>query len=51
MKDDGCQVIGISDTLDKQMRSAAEKTWQTKSVTKNFNQDAVNKILEDADLK
>ena len=51
MKDDGCQVIEISDTLDKQMRSAAEKTWQTKSVTKNFNQEAVNKSLEDADLK
>lgn len=51
MKDKGCQVIASTPTLDKQMKAAAEKVWQDKSVTKTFDQDAVNHILKDNGLK
>lgn len=45
------EIIEVTPELDKAMRAAAEKVWQDKEVTKNFDQDAVNKILEEAGLK
>ena len=51
MIDEGCEVIEVSDQLDKDMRTAAEKVWQDTEVTANFDQDAVARILEEAGLK
>lgn len=51
MEKSGCKIVEVSDSLDKSMRKAAEKVWQDKESTKTFDQEAVQKILEDADLK
>ena len=51
MEKEGCEVIEVSDQLDKDMRDAAYKVWQDKEITANFDQDAVEKILKDAGLK
>ena len=51
MEKEGCEVIEVSDQLDKDMRDAAYKVWQDKDITANFDQDAVEKILKDAGLK
>jgi hypothetical protein len=45
-----CEIIDVTPELDKAMREAAEKVWQDASVTEKFDQDAVNKILEEAGL-
>lgn len=50
MIDEGCEVIEVSDQLDKDMKAAAVKVWQDKEVTANFDQDAVARILEEAGL-
>lgn len=47
---EGCEVIEVSDQLDKDMRAAAVKVWQDTEVTKNYDQDAVARILEEAGL-
>lgn len=45
-----CEIIDVTPELDEAMRTAAEKVWQDTSVTGKFDQDAVNKILEEAGL-
>ena len=44
-------ITDVTPELDKAMRAAAEKVWQNEEVTKNFDQDAVQKILKEAGLK
>lgn len=51
MTDEGCEVIEVTDQLDKDMKAAAYKVWQDKEVTANFDQDAVARILKEAGLK
>lgn len=50
MIDEGCEVLEISPQLDADMRAAAVKVWQDEEVTKNYDQDAVARILEEAGL-
>lgn len=47
---DGCKVIEATPQLKKDMQKAAYKVWQDKKVTKTFDQDAVAKMLKDANL-
>ena len=51
MEKSGCEVIEVSDQLDKDMKAAAYKVWQDSSITANFDQDAVAKILKEANLQ
>lgn len=51
MEKSGCEVLEVSDQLDKDMRTAAYKVWQDSEVTGNFDQDAVERMLKDANLK
>lgn len=51
MIDEGCEVIEVSDQLDKDMRAAAEKVWADDEATKTFDQEAVARIREEAGLK
>lgn len=48
---EGCEVLEVSDQLDKDMKEAAAKVWQDPEVTKNYDQDAVARILEEAGLQ
>lgn len=48
---EGCEVIEVSDQLDKDMKEAAYKVWQDTEVTTHYDQDAVARILEEAGLK
>lgn len=51
MEAEGCEIIDPTPELEKSMRAAAEKVWQSEKCTSTFDQDAVAKILEDAGLK
>ena len=51
MVEEGCEVIEVSDQLDKDMRAAAEKVWADDEATKTFDQEAVARIREEAGLK
>lgn len=50
MIDAGCEVIEVSDQLDKDMRAAAEKVWADDEATKTFDQEAVARIREEAGI-
>lgn len=47
---EGCEVIEVSDQLDKDMKEAAAKVWQDTEVTAHYDQDAVDRILKEAGL-
>ena len=47
---EGCEVIEVSDQLDKDMKEAAYKVLQDTEVTAHYEQDAVARILEEAGL-
>ncbi|MGN1414503.1 MAG: TRAP transporter substrate-binding protein [Anaerovoracaceae bacterium] len=50
MIDAGCEVIEVSDQLDKDMRAAAEKVWADDEATKTFDQEAVARIRQEAGI-
>jgi tripartite ATP-independent transporter DctP family solute receptor len=50
MEAEGVTIIETTDTLDAEMRAAAEKVWQDEDITQYYDQEAVARILEEAGL-
>lgn len=44
MSDEGCEVIDVTDQLDKDMREAAKAVWANDEATNTFDKDAMDRI-------